>query len=127
MHAQARWENNDYICYGHILNSMSDPLFDSYQLVPYEKELWVLLEARYMKEDAISKEFLVNHFNGYVMRDDRLIMDQFNELERILGHFKMHNMNTDGPIIVSNIIDELPPSWKDFKHSLEHKKRGSRS
>ena len=28
----------------------------------------------------------------------------------------------DESIIVSNIIDKLPPSWKDFKRNLKHKK-----
>jgi len=49
-------------------------------------------------------------------------MEPFNELERILGHFKMHNMNMDEIIMVSSIIDKLPSSWKDFKYSLQHKK-----
>ena len=31
-------------------------------------------------------------------------------------------MNMDEHIIVSSIIDKLPPSWKDFKDSLKHKK-----
>ena len=34
----------------------------------------------------------------------------------------MHNMNMDEPIIVSSIIDKLSSSWKDFRHSLKHKK-----
>ena len=34
----------------------------------------------------------------------------------------MHNINMDETIIVSSIIDKLPTSWKDFKHSLKHKK-----
>ncbi|CAM8878589.1 unnamed protein product [Rhodiola kirilowii] len=25
---RSKWENDDYICRGHILNGMSDPLFD---------------------------------------------------------------------------------------------------
>ena len=57
------------------------------------------------------------------MREDRSIIQQFNELERILGHFKMHNMNMEGTIIVSSIINKLPSSWKDFKHSLKHNVR----
>jgi len=101
---------------------MSNPLFDTYQAVPYAKELWDLLEARYMKEDATSKKFLVSHFNGYVVRDDRLIMKKFNKLERILGHFKMHNMNMDKPIIVSSIIDKLRPSWKNLSTVLNIKR-----
>ena len=101
---------------------MCDSLFDTYQTVIYAKELWNLLETRYMKEDAISKKFLVSQFNNYQMRKDRSIVEQFNELERILGHFKMHNMDMDETIIVSSTIDKLPTSWKDFKHSLNHKK-----
>ncbi|XP_071691122.1 uncharacterized protein [Rutidosis leptorrhynchoides] len=31
-------------------------------------------------------------------------------------------MNMDESIQVSSIIDKLPPSWKEFKHSLKHKK-----
>ncbi|GKD18848.1 hypothetical protein Tco_1208006 [Tanacetum coccineum] len=37
---RAKWENDDYICRGHILNSMSDSLFDIYQNVESAKELW---------------------------------------------------------------------------------------
>ncbi|GJS64741.1 hypothetical protein Tco_0679305 [Tanacetum coccineum] len=53
------------------------------------------LEAKYMAEDASSKKFLVSNFTNYKMTDSRL---------------------------VSCIIDKLPPSWKDFKHTLKHKK-----
>ena len=55
------------------------------------------------------------------MREDCFIVEQFNELERISEHFKMHNMNMDETIILSSIIDKLP-SQKYFKHSLKHKR-----
>ena len=31
-------------------------------------------------------------------------------------------MNMDETIVVSSVIDKLPPSWKDFKHNLKHQK-----
>ena len=43
-------------------------------------------------------------------------------LERILNNFTQHNMHMDESIIVFNIIDKLPLSWKDFKRNLKHKK-----
>ncbi|GKA33363.1 retrotransposon protein, putative, ty1-copia subclass [Tanacetum coccineum] len=81
---RAKWENDDYICRGHILNGMSDSLFDVYTNVESAKELWDSLESKYMAEDSSSKKFL--------------------------------------SISVSSIIDKLPPSWKDYKHTLKHGK-----
>ncbi|ESQ55778.1 hypothetical protein EUTSA_v10027475mg [Eutrema salsugineum] len=98
---QPKWEKDDYICHGHILNGMSDSLFDVYQNFKSTKELWDALESKYMAEDASSKKFLVNNFNNYKMSDCRPM---------------------DESILVSSIIDKLPPSWKDFKHMLKHKK-----
>nr|GEX64505.1 reverse transcriptase domain-containing protein [Tanacetum cinerariifolium] len=36
--------------------------------------------------------------------------------------FTQHKINIDESIQVSCIIDKLPPSWKDFKHTLKHLK-----
>ncbi|GJW78090.1 zinc finger, CCHC-type containing protein [Tanacetum coccineum] len=52
----------------------------------------ILNEAKYMAEDASSKKFT------------------------------QHKMNMDEAILVSCIIDKLPPSWKGFKHTLKHHK-----
>ncbi|GJW83824.1 zinc finger, CCHC-type containing protein [Tanacetum coccineum] len=87
-----------------------------------KKELWDSLEAKYMAEDASSKKFLVSNFTNYKMTDSRPVMEQYNELLGILGRFTQHKMNMDEAIQVSCIIDKLPPSWKDFKHTLKHKK-----
>ena len=57
-----KWENNDFICGGHILNSMCDSLFDIYQFHESAKILFDSLEDKYMSEDASSKKFLVSNF-----------------------------------------------------------------
>nr|GEV74916.1 zinc finger, CCHC-type [Tanacetum cinerariifolium] len=49
---RAKWDNDDYVCKGLILNCMSDPLFGIYQIIESSKELWDSLEAKYMTEDA---------------------------------------------------------------------------
>ncbi|GKD67609.1 hypothetical protein Tco_1321699 [Tanacetum coccineum] len=70
--SRCKWENDDYICRGHILNGS--------------------------------------------------VMEQFHELFQNLGQFTQHGLNMDESISVSSIIDKLPSSWKDFKHSLKHNK-----
>nr|GEX56484.1 zinc finger, CCHC-type [Tanacetum cinerariifolium] len=55
---RAKKENDDYICRGHIMNGMSDSLFDVYTNVESAKELWDSLESKYMAEDFSRKKFL---------------------------------------------------------------------
>ncbi|GJT70754.1 hypothetical protein Tco_1030040 [Tanacetum coccineum] len=93
---RAKWENDDYIGRGHILNGMPDHLFDIYQNVELAKELWDSLESKYMAEDASSK--------------------------KILGQYTQHGLKIDESISVSSVNDKFPPSWKDFKHTLKHSK-----
>ncbi|GJU55222.1 zinc finger, CCHC-type containing protein [Tanacetum coccineum] len=116
---RAKWDNDDYVYRGLILNGMFDSLFDIYQNVESSKELWDSLKAKYMAEDASSKKFLVSNFTNYKMTDSRPVMEQYNELLGILGRFTQHKMNMDEAIQVSCIIDKLPPSWKDFKQKKE--------
>ena len=52
-----KWENDDFIYRGHILNSMCNSLFDIYQFYESAKILWDSLEDKYMSEDASSKNF----------------------------------------------------------------------
>nr|GEW92261.1 retrovirus-related Pol polyprotein from transposon TNT 1-94 [Tanacetum cinerariifolium] len=56
---RAKWENDDYICRGHILNGMSDSLFDVYTNVESANELWDSLESKYMTEDSLNDLSLV--------------------------------------------------------------------
>ena len=116
-----KWDNDDFICRGHILNDMVDSLFDVYQNLESAKELWNILEGKYMTEDATSKKFLVSSFNDYKFVDSRPIMDQFHEMQRIYSNLKHHNIKMDEVFVVSSIIDKLPYSWRDVKKTLKHK------
>nr|GEY56360.1 zinc finger, CCHC-type [Tanacetum cinerariifolium] len=117
-----KWENDDYICRGHILNGTSDSLFDIYQNDESVKALWESLESKYMAEDASATKFLVSSFMNYKMVDNRHVIEQYHEMLRILGQYTQHNLMMDEAISVAVIIDKLPPSWKEFKHGLKHKK-----
>nr|GEV57656.1 glucose and ribitol dehydrogenase-like [Tanacetum cinerariifolium] len=117
-----KFENDDFICCGHILNAMLDPLFDVYQNYSTAKKLWNALEERFFMKDAPSKKFIASNFNSYKMVDSRLIMDQMYELEHILSMFTQNNMNMDESIQVASIIDKLPSTWKDVKKNLKHHK-----
>ncbi|KAJ0007394.1 hypothetical protein Pint_29275 [Pistacia integerrima] len=76
-----KFEHDDEISKGHMLNAMSDALFDIYQGVLTARELWEKLETKYMQEDATNKKFLVSHFNSYKMVDNDLLWNNFMKLK----------------------------------------------
>nr|GLL46133.1 uncharacterized protein LOC109168281 [Ipomoea trifida] len=117
-----KWENDDLACRGHILNGMSDTLFDIYQYEESSKDLWDVVEAKYISEDASSKKFQVSEFNEFKMVDNRSVMEQFYEIVRILGQIRQHGMNMDDSIAIASIIDKLPPSWKKVHRALMQRK-----
>ncbi|KAK3015845.1 hypothetical protein RJ639_005811 [Escallonia herrerae] len=56
------------------------------------------------------------------MVDGRSVMEQFNEIKSILDRYSQHKLALDEFIVVTSIIDKLPPSWKNFRNSLKHRK-----
>ncbi|KAK3011156.1 hypothetical protein RJ639_011100 [Escallonia herrerae] len=86
---------------------MSNTLFHFYHTVKNAKELWNQLERRYITEDATSK---------------RSVMEQFNEIKTILDRYSQHKLALDELIVVTSIIDKLPPSWMNFRNGLKHHK-----
>lgn len=109
-HTRQKSDNDDYICRKHILNGMSDALFDTYWNVTIVKELWEKLEERYISKDANYKKFLVSIFNNYKIVDDRSVIEQLHEIEHVVNSYKF--MHMDENKIVSSIIDKLPLSWR---------------
>nr|GEZ63957.1 putative zinc finger, CCHC-type [Tanacetum cinerariifolium] len=121
-----KWENDDYICRCHILNGMSDSLFDIYQNAESVKALWVFLESKYMAEDASATKFLVSSFMNYKMVDTRPVMEQYHEMLRVLGQYTQHNLMMDEAISVAVVIDKLPLPGKN-SNMTGHMKKDCRS
>ncbi|CAM8920412.1 unnamed protein product [Rhodiola kirilowii] len=44
------------------------------------------------------------------MVDSPPVVEQFHEIQRILGQFAQHKLKMDESISVSSIIDKLPPT-----------------
>jgi hypothetical protein len=85
--ARMKWEQEDYICKGHICNAMVDSLFDIYQSKSKAKDILDTLEAKYLLEDATSKKFFAYKFMNYIMVDVKPIVEQFNKILHILSQF----------------------------------------
>ena len=54
-----KWENDDYICRGHILNGMSDSLFDVYQNFESVRNCGIPLKPNIWQKMPLARNFLL--------------------------------------------------------------------
>ena len=117
------WNHSDFLCWNYILNRLSDFLSNVYSSKKTTKELWESLDWKYKTEDAGSKKFVVARFLDYKMGDSKTVMSQVQELQVILHEIHAEGMTLSETFQVAAIIEKLPPSWKEFKNYLKHKRK----
>ncbi|XP_019251306.1 PREDICTED: uncharacterized protein LOC109230240 [Nicotiana attenuata] len=117
------WKQADFLCKGYILSALEDDLYNVYSAVNTLKELWDALEKKYKTEDACLKKFVVAMFLDYKMIDSETVGTQVQELQLIF-----HDLIDEGMVVheafqVAAMVEKLPPSWRDFKNYLKHKRK----
>ena len=69
------WEKDELICRGHILNTLSDCLYDLYTLIKSPKKIWNALEAKYKIEKVGMNKFIIQKYFDYKMLDNISVLD----------------------------------------------------
>ncbi|GJY31713.1 hypothetical protein Tco_0415208 [Tanacetum coccineum] len=122
---RAKWDNDDYVCRGLILNGMSDSLFDIYQNVESSKELWDSLEAKYMAEDASSKKVPYLKHTLKHLKEELTLVELGSHL-RIEESLRMHDSdkpkgnNVVGPSVVNMVEHNNSSRYIDNKGKRKH-------
>ncbi|CAL2253197.1 unnamed protein product [Prunus armeniaca] len=117
------WKQSDFLCRNYILNRLDDTLYDIYSSYNSAKEVWELLEKKYKTEDAGAKKFVIGKFLKYAMVDSKTVIKQVEELQILIHDLLAEGCSINEHFQVGAIIEKLPPSWKDFKIYLKHKRR----
>ena len=74
-------EEDELICRGHILNTLSDRLNDLYTSMKLSKEIWNALEAKYKTEKVGTNKFIIQKYFDYKMLDNVSVLDQVHVLQ----------------------------------------------
>ena len=74
-------EEDELICRGHILNTLSDRLYDLYTSMKLSKEIWNALEAKYKTEKVGTNKFIIQKYFDYKMLDNVSVLDQVHVLQ----------------------------------------------
>ncbi|XP_052198407.1 uncharacterized protein LOC127805691 [Diospyros lotus] len=122
--AREAWMHSDFLCKNYILSGLADPLYNVYcTAYATSKQLWETLEKKYKLEDAGTKKFLVDKFLDYKIVETKLVVNQMEELQIIISDLHSEGLVINEPFQVAAVIEKLPPSWKDFKNYLKHKRK----
>ncbi|XP_057463836.1 uncharacterized protein LOC130753677 [Actinidia eriantha] len=117
------WKHSDFLCKNYVLNDLDNILYNVYCIKQTTKELWDSLDKKYKIEDAGIKKFVVGKFFEFLMVDSKTIISQVQELQVLLHEIHVEGMSLSESFQVVAIIEKLPPSKKDFKNYLKHKRK----
>ena len=111
-------EEDELICRGHILNTLSDCLYDLCTSMKSPKEIWNTLEVKYKTEKIGTNKFIIQKYFDYKMLDNISVLDQAHELQILVNKLHDLSINIPEPFQVGAIIAKLPPSWNNFRKKL---------
>ena len=117
----ANWDSDDFLCKNYILNALSDYLYDYYSSFKTAKDVWDALQKKYDTEEAGSKKYVVGRYMKFQMVEEKSVVSQSHELQKITHEILSEGMQIDDQFQVAVLIDKLPTSWNDVKKELYHK------
>ena len=117
------WKHYDFLCRNYVMNTLTDSLYNVYTDKKTVKEIWESLDRKYKTEDVRAKKFVVGRFLDYKMVDSKTVVSQVQKLQVILHEIHAEGMMLSETFQVTAIIEKLPPTWKDFKNYLKHKRK----
>jgi len=109
---------------GHILNTVSDRLYDLYTEIKSPRELWEQLDFKYKAEEEGTNKYLVSKYLDFKMVDNKPILEQIHELQVLVNKLRILKIVLPEVFQVGAIIAKLPPSWKDFAKKVLTQVRG---
>lgn len=115
-------EEDELVCRGHILNTLSDRLYDLYNSMQSPREIWNALEYKYKTEKEGTDKFLILKYFEFKISDNQTVLDQVHELQILVTKLRELKVEISESFQVGAIIAKLPPSWNDCRKKLLHRK-----
>ena len=120
---KAKRETDEMLCRGHILNSLTNRLYDIYRNYKSPKEIWIALESKYKHMKEGTDRFLALKYFEFSFMVNMPIMDQVRDLEILVSQMRELQINIPDAIQVGAILSKLPPAWHDYRRKILHSSR----
>ncbi|GAV65584.1 UBN2_2 domain-containing protein, partial [Cephalotus follicularis] len=112
---------DELLCRGHILNTLSERLFDLFSGMKPTKEICDALEFKYRADEQGTNKYLIAKYFDFKFIDIKSLLEQIHELKVIVN--KIHALKIEFPetFQVGAIIAKLLSSWKGYGKRFLHK------
>ncbi|KAK4383708.1 Retrovirus-related Pol polyprotein from transposon TNT 1-94 [Sesamum angolense] len=120
---KAKYGKDNRTVRGHLLNYMTNTLFDLFVNHKSARTIWNTLESRYGGDDAGRKKYIVGKWLQFQIVDGKSIMDQVHEYENIVADVLNEDMKMCEILQANVLLEKFPPSWNDYRNHLKHNKR----
>ncbi|XP_024028545.1 uncharacterized protein LOC112093735 [Morus notabilis] len=120
--ARKKREDDEVMCRGHILNTLSVRLYDLYNSMESPMEIWNALEYKYKTENECTDKFLILKYFEFVMVDTKFVLDQIHELQVIVTKLRELRVKIYESFQVGAVIAKLPQSWNGYRKKLLHRR-----
>ena len=101
-------EEDEVLCRGHILNTLTSRLYDIFSKLKSSKEIWAALETHYKQEKSGSDRFLALKFFEYEISDNKSIMDQVHEIQMLISKLSNLDIKVSDSLQVGAVLSKLP-------------------
>ncbi|XP_074271201.1 uncharacterized protein LOC141595126 [Silene latifolia] len=118
---RSKRKEDELMCRGYVLNSLSDRLYDLYRNLSSPRDIWNALEMKYKNEKRGTDKFLAMKYFEFFMTDNKsTIMDQVHELQILVSRLNELEIKIHDALQIGAILAKLPPSWNDFRKKFLH-------
>ncbi|XP_060210766.1 uncharacterized protein LOC132637736 [Lycium barbarum] len=118
-----KFEKDNKTIRGHLLNHMTNPLFDLFVTYKSAKEIWDNLEKKCGADDAGKKKYVVGQWIKFQMVNNMPIMEQVHEYENLTAAVLTECMKMCEVFQANVLLEKFLPSWSDYRNQLKHKKK----
>ncbi|KAA0060679.1 ty1-copia retrotransposon protein [Cucumis melo var. makuwa] len=115
-------KDNKTIC-GHLLNYISNSMFNLFIALKSVKDIWSTLESRYGRDNAGRKKYVVGKWLLFQMTDDKPVVEQIHEYENLVANVLSEDIKMCEILQANVLLEKFPPSWNDYQNHLKHKKK----
>ena len=93
-----------------ILSTISNELFYIYCQFRVAKEIWDIMNKKYILEDVGTKKYAIGNFRNFQMTEDIDVSSQIHNYHMFINDLAIEDIKLPEPFLVGYLVETFPKS-----------------